>query len=383
MKKAMYLIDRRSNRLTRLIQRTFSELNFREREHLQEWIANSPECLGEELVIIQKEFSGFLDTNERLDLLALDKQGNIVVIENKLDDAGRDVTWQVLKYASYCSTLTKEQIRKIYQYYLDKQRNGEDAEQNLIDFYGVSDFAEINLNSGLTQRIMMIAGNFRKEVTSTVLWLINYKMRIQCFRAMPFQLGDELILNVEQVIPMKDAEEFTISMAEKTQEDISDQEEIKSRHILRLEFWREFLRQANERGITAFQNRSPGKDSWLSAASGMSGVVLNSVISKKYARVEVYISRGDREENKFVFDQLFERRHKIEDAFGNQLVWERLDEKKDARIKFSVDANYFDRDDWPATIDFLLTNFLKLERAFREQIGEVNNLIKSRHFDSV
>jgi len=37
-------------------------------------------------LIIQKEFDGFNDTRERLDLLALDKEGNIVIIENKLDD---------------------------------------------------------------------------------------------------------------------------------------------------------------------------------------------------------------------------------------------------------------------------------------------------------
>jgi RecB family endonuclease NucS len=51
-------------------------------------------------LIIQKEFDGFNDTKERLDLLALDKQGNLVIIENKLDDSGKDVTWQVIKYAS-------------------------------------------------------------------------------------------------------------------------------------------------------------------------------------------------------------------------------------------------------------------------------------------
>ena len=53
-----------------------------------------PGCLGEELLIIQKEFSGFDDTQERLDLLALDKDGRLVVIENKLDDSGRD--WLVM-----------------------------------------------------------------------------------------------------------------------------------------------------------------------------------------------------------------------------------------------------------------------------------------------
>ena len=78
----MYLIDREKNRISRLEEKTFSELKFKEREHLQEWIANNPSSLGEELLIIQKEFSGFGETNERLDLLALDKVGNLVIIEN-------------------------------------------------------------------------------------------------------------------------------------------------------------------------------------------------------------------------------------------------------------------------------------------------------------
>jgi hypothetical protein len=39
---------------------------------LQEWVVNNPQILGENLLVIQKEFDGFSDTNERLDLLALD-----------------------------------------------------------------------------------------------------------------------------------------------------------------------------------------------------------------------------------------------------------------------------------------------------------------------
>ncbi len=93
----MFQINRADNRLTKIEEKTFSELQFREREHLQEWLARMPEALGEELLIIQKEFDGFDDTRERLDLLALDKSGQLVVIENKLDDTGRDVVWQALK----------------------------------------------------------------------------------------------------------------------------------------------------------------------------------------------------------------------------------------------------------------------------------------------
>lgn len=95
----MYKINKSQNSITEIETKTFTELKFKERDHLQEWIAKEPECLGEELLIIQKEFDGFSETKERLDLLALDKEGNLVIIENKLDDTGRDVVWQALKYA--------------------------------------------------------------------------------------------------------------------------------------------------------------------------------------------------------------------------------------------------------------------------------------------
>jgi len=209
---AMYLIDRSENAVSKLEEKTFHELGFRERDHLQEWIAKDPSVLGEELLVIQKEFAGFSDTNERLDLLALDKQGNLVVIENKRDDTGRDAVWQVLKYASYCASLSKQQIREIYQRHLDSQGEGQSAEENLAEFLEEPDFDDVALNQGQTQRIIMVSGSFRKEVTSTVLWLLNFRMRIQCFKATPYSMGDQLFLNIEQVIPLKDAEDYVTSV---------------------------------------------------------------------------------------------------------------------------------------------------------------------------
>lgn len=123
----MYQIDKTNNRIYKLEEKTFSELGFGERENLQEWIANDTTCLGEELLVIQKEFDGFSETRERLDLLCLDKQGNLVIIENKLDDSGKDVTWQALKYASYCSSLSKDDIKNIFQQYLKSQGRSEQA----------------------------------------------------------------------------------------------------------------------------------------------------------------------------------------------------------------------------------------------------------------
>ena len=374
----MYIINKETNRISRLDEKSFKDLGFGERTHLQEWLANNPEALGEEILIIQKEFDGFNDTNERLDLLGIDKQGNLVVIENKLDDTGRDVTWQVLKYASYCSTLKKEQIKIIYQDYLDKQATGEKAETNLIDFFDANDFAEISLNSGQTQRIIMVAGNFRKEVTSTVLWLLNYKLRIQCFKATPFQLGSQLFLDIEQIIPIKEAEDYVISMADKTQEDINTQDELKSRHLLRIEFWKELLKQFNQK-TNIFQSISPSRDNWIGIGAGISGVMINFVISNYYARVELYISRPSRDENKFIFDDLQQRQSEIETKMGESLIWERLDSKKACRIKLELnEVDYFNKDDWQKMFDFMTIAMTKMEKVFREYVSKTKTRFKTK-----
>jgi RecB family endonuclease NucS len=92
----MFVIDKINNRIEKVESTTFKQLGFKERENLQECITNNPSCLNEGLLIIQKEFDGFNETNERLDLLALDKHGNLMATENKLDYTSLVVTWQVL-----------------------------------------------------------------------------------------------------------------------------------------------------------------------------------------------------------------------------------------------------------------------------------------------
>jgi len=372
----MYLINKDQNRITKIEEKSFSELGFRERENLQEWLRKNPESLGEELLIIQKEFSGFADTNERLDLLALDKQGNLVIIENKLDSSGKDVVWQVLKYASYCSSLSKEQIREIFQGYLDKEGDQAKAEDKLSDFFENHEYEEISLNQGSKQRIMMVAGKFKKEVTSTVLWLMNYKIRIQCFKVTPFAMENFLFLNVEQVLPLKEAEEFSIRMAEKTQDDISSQETLKASHQKRFDFWSLFLNQCNQRNHL-FNNTSPTKDSWIGLGIGMSGVSINLLSSKIYARAEVYINRGTQKENKEIYDYILRHKTNIEDELGENLVWERMDDNVTSRIKIQLDGvNVFDEEDWPKMISFLIEKTEKMEKVFRGIVKKLKNHLK-------
>lgn len=363
----MYIINKETNRIEKIESTTFKQLGFKEREHLQEWIANNPTCLNEDLLIIQKEFDGFNDTSERLDLLALDKQGNLVIIENKLDDTGRDVTWQVLKYSSYCSTLNATQIIAIFNQYLLKNGSSERAEDLLEEFLETEDFKE-KLNKGNSQRIIMIAGEFRKEVTSTVLWLLNYGLRLQCFKATPFCLNEQLFLNMEQIIPIKEAEDFVISMANKSREEVGTQELIKERHIVRRKFWTAYLKEINK-ATTLYQNVSPSKDHWISAGSGISGVTFSSVVTGDYIRIELAIQGKTQEENKAIFDALENQKDNIEAAFGNPLEWERLTDKRMSRIKYELkEVSIFNEEDWDRMVAFLVQQVPKFETAFKKPI---------------
>jgi hypothetical protein len=367
----MYIINKATNRIEKIESTTFKQLGFKEREHLQEWIANNPSCLNEDLLMIQKEFDGFNDTSERLDLLALDKQGNLVVIENKLDDTGRDVTWQVLKYASYCATLNSSQIVSIFAQYLTKTGSSESAQAILEDFLETEDFRE-KLNIGNSQRIMLIAGEFRKEVTSTVLWLLNYGLRVQCFKATPYKLQEQLFLNMEQIIPIKEAEDFVISMANKSREEVGVQEQSKERHIVRRKFWTAYLKEINKVS-PLYQNVSPSKDHWISAGSGISGVTYTSVVTGDYIRIELAIWGKTQEENKAVFDALFAKKAKIETDFGAELEWERLDSKKMCRVKYELTGvSVFNEEDWQKMIEFMVKAVPKFEAAFKKPIQELS-----------
>lgn len=366
----MFLVDREKNEAVSITRKTFQELEFKERKHLQEWISKNTEILGERLLIIQKEFSGFDDTKERLDLLAIDGQGSLVIIENKLDDSGRDVVWQALKYASYCSSLTKNDIRDIFQKYLDDQGKGEHAEKILCEFLGTEEFGEAEINND-DQRIIMIAANFRKEVTSTAMWLLEHNIKVKCIKITPYELGDQILLDTEQIIPIADAEDYQIRLANKKQEELISREKKQTRHTVRIDFWNRLLPAMNEKS-DLFANVSPSKDNWISCGSGYSGLGYVFTITGSYARVYLWINRGFQEENKDIFDKIYHHKDQIEASFGDELDWQRLDSGKGSRIAYNLyDVSVFNEDDWEKMISFLTVNMIKLERALKDVLHEV------------
>ena len=387
----MFTVNHQTNRISPVRTKKFSELGFTERKHLQEWLAHEPSALGEELLIIQKEFDGFDDTRERLDLLAMDKDGNLVIIENKLDDSGRDVVWQSLKYASYCASLTKAQIVEIYQQYLDRYEpvTGEidllnasaSASARICEFLDAPDLDELKLNLGNSQRIMLVAANFRKEVTSTALWLLGQGISIACFKITPYSLGEQLLINIDQIIPTPEAKELMIGINAKEAEEKTTEVVLKNRHTVRREYWERALEAFQKSACQLYNNISPSKDHWLSAGSGLSGCPYNLIFLQKELRVELWISRGVTEENKYLFDLLSQSKQDIEHTFGAELEWMRLDEKKSCRIQFSTKADGFNKDTWPQAVAWHLEQMTKLEKALKGPLQKAAEAMKQKNFD--
>lgn len=374
----MFQVNLSKNRLRKLDAKSFADLNLREREHLQEWLAHQPDALGEELLIIQKEFDGFTDTRERLDLLALDKDGQLVIIENKLDDSGRDVTWQALKYTAYVSGLTKAQIIDIYEKYLERYEGGGNAVQRISDFLEVEELDEVVLNPGNDQRLIFIAANFRKEVTATVLWLREHRIDARCFKVVPYTFGEELFVDIQPVIPTPEAADFMIGMAEKESEAKSTQGAQRKTNKMRREYWTLALEALREANVALFQNISPSDDHWLSAGSGLASCPYALILLKKEIRVEFTFGRANAEENKWLYDRLHERRDDIESAFGHEFQWLRLDEKKASRIQFAFPCDGYNRENWSDYANWHIEHIQKLENALKGPISELSQALRAR-----
>ena len=361
----MYQIDKDANRISPLQEKRFSELGFREREHLQEWLAANPEVLGEELLIIQKEFDGFDETRERLDLLALDKQGHLVIIENKLDDSGRDVVWQALKYASYCAGLTKSQIVAIYQQYLDKYEGGSSAQQRLSEFFDDAEFDELTLNPGSDQRILFVAANFRREVTSTALWLMEHRIRIQCIKAVPYALGDQLFLKLEQIIPVKEAEEYQISVNEKADAERQEQRGIPNRQRVRKQFWSQLFPLLEESGIDLFAKVAPSIYPVRKVDVPGEGVRMALQFTQSEVRVKLIFHRKKGLLNYQQFDR---------DAFLAAMPMELREEPtpgKAQRLVAAYPVAAFDEDNWSAINEWLVETLQQFVDAAEPELRKI------------
>ena len=208
----LFRVDPCKKETRRIAEIDFAQLGFQERRDIQEWIAASPSILEEGLLVIAKEFSGFDKTSERADLVAVDKDGNVVVIELKRDDTGADAYWQAIKYASYFQRAKPEDIVEMLATHA-KISEGEAAER-LKQHLDADDLSDLNRD----QRVILASHRFAPEVMSAVVWL-NQKVAtedmISCVELIPYRDGvhDSLYIQASTVLPISGVEDVIIGLS--------------------------------------------------------------------------------------------------------------------------------------------------------------------------
>lgn len=198
-----------SSGLEPLTRTSLAAEQIRERQDIQRLLLQRIEIISEDFLAITEEYSLFKDSHRRVDILALDRKGVLVVIELKRTEDGGHMELQSLRYAAMVSTMTLDHLVDTYA---DAQKiEAPEARQTILDWI---DEPIDELPNQV--RIVLISADFSTEITSTVLWLNeNYNTDISCFRIVAYRLDGEILFDLQQIIPLPEAKDFQIQQRQK------------------------------------------------------------------------------------------------------------------------------------------------------------------------
>jgi hypothetical protein len=356
--------------LSKIPETEFGRESIFERRDLQRLLRANIAVLDEGLLVIAEEFGSWQDSSRRIDLLCLDTSANLVVIELKRTQDGGHMELQALRYAAMVSPMTFEQT---VQTYADTLSPGtpdlDEARARVLSFLGWTTPDQGEFGSDV--RIILVAADFSRELTTTVLWLNERELSIRAVRMKPYRMpGGELLVDVQQVIPLPEAEEYQVRLEEKKRE---ERESRAHRYDERRRFWEGLL--AYSRTMTELHSgNTPTSRGYISSSLGRSGFNINYVVLQHQTRVEVYIElgAGRGEDNLRAFNALKAKRASLEATFGAALDWQDLPDSEACRICRTYDGGYRDPPDtWPAIYATLVEAMIQLDRAFRPTVHEV------------
>lgn len=315
----LYVYNKQKKLLEQCKETQFRSHGLLERQDLAKWIEQYPIILGEDLLIITSEYDRFDKTSERLDFLGVDKECNLVVIEIKLDDSGKNVDLQAIKYAAYCSTLRFIDIVDMYIKY-QKQKGViftiESAKQTILEFLDNSDFEELNDRP----RIILVAKEFRPEVTASVLWLRKFGIDISCVKWDPYELSEEyMAINSSVLIPLPEAKDYVIQVEKKEIAEHSNtltQQEYK-------QFWSGCIDSLNKRLPRDYP--APSAKYYYKIPTDISGVHFEWSFHgrpRSSFGVELHFEKGNKELNQALLATFANLKDHLQDAIKESVIFQ-------------------------------------------------------------
>lgn len=361
----MALYEIQTDKLSAVPTTTFAAEAILERKHLQRMLRADTSPLGEDLLVLAEEYGNWEDSNRRIDLLCLDREGTLVVVEIKRTEDGGHIELQAIRYAAMVSSMTLDQAVAAHAKYL----GGEPAEAEVrarnavTEFLNLESIEEAELVDEV--RIILVSADFSSEITTSVMWLNKRGLDIRCVRLRPYKMGDKVLVDATQIIPLPEATDYEVKLREQTQE-------VKKLRSKRQEsfrrFWTQFI-DLSAKTSDLFSSRSTTTDHWLSAGIGRAGFGINVSLTEDRARVECYIrvGKGNATLNKELFNALKAQRESIEAVFGEGLDWQDLPGKDGCRICIdNLDGGWKSpEEEWPAIQQWMAKRAVMMEKALK------------------
>jgi hypothetical protein len=167
----------------------FKEKNFE--KDLESWLENNPDYIleDEKVLIIGRQVTTNLGSV--IDLLGIDREGNVVVIELKRDQTPRETLAQILEYASFVEDLSYAQLEEISKEYL--------GEENLVltdyhrSYFNLQEGEAVAFNKN--QKLVIIGQSVTKEIRQTSSFLRKKGIEVFCmeFKYFKTESGEQII----------------------------------------------------------------------------------------------------------------------------------------------------------------------------------------------
>ncbi|MCG6883981.1 MAG: hypothetical protein LJE62_09535, partial [Silicimonas sp.] len=203
-----------SEEIRPLSKTTFSVAQLQERRDLQRLLRANVPVVAPDTLVIAEEFGDWDESRRRIDLLGIDRDANLVVIELKRTEDGGHMALQAIRYAAMVSTTTFDLASDVFARYLTQiGKSDADARAEQLDFLGWDEPDEDAFAQDV--RIVLASAEFSRELTTSVLWLIERGIDIRCVRLHPYGLEDRILVDVQQIIPPPEVAEYQVRATEK------------------------------------------------------------------------------------------------------------------------------------------------------------------------
>ncbi|HEX5713348.1 MAG TPA: hypothetical protein VFX85_08560 [Solirubrobacterales bacterium] len=195
---------------------------------LEQIVLQAPEALGEELLPLGHQLADFSEDLQRLDVLALDKSGEIVLVELKVDEEFGFTDVQALAYAGGYANLPTSHYAETLHRAIAAERGApfraaagleataslEEVRGSIAEFLSLDSFTEWKPSQQV--RIKLVGPGFTKRVLKNVKWLGDvYQMPIEAIRVQLVVSGAAQQLSFDRILPLPGDEAFDLTVRER------------------------------------------------------------------------------------------------------------------------------------------------------------------------